>query len=154
SDIVPMAQSGHKLAFYTGGAQPNILRSRADITTGQYVHVVTTRDQLTGEKRIYVNGVLDASVFSTTNTYPGTGALTLGYNNGNVFNGRFDEVQIYAGVLSSNEVAFLYAHPATNAVDVGDVSAVLVGRYDFEDTNSAGLDSSGHHNDTNCGGTS
>ena len=43
----PMLQSGHKLSFFTGGDTPNMLYSQADINTGQYIHVVTTRDQQT-----------------------------------------------------------------------------------------------------------
>jgi hypothetical protein len=149
----PMVQTGHKLGFYTGGATQNMLRSRADITTEQYVHLVTTRDQQTGEKRIYVNGVLDASIFASTNvlTSSSNGDLTIGYNNGQVFQGQVDEVQFYSGVLSSNDVVFLHSHPGTNVADVLQID-FPVARYDFEDTNNAGADTSGRHNDTFCYG--
>jgi hypothetical protein len=154
--IIPMGQAGHKVMFYTGTSHDNILRSTADVTTAQYVHIVTTRDQQTGEKRIYVNGVLDASVFCDPGPIAGFGANQpeLGDNNGHVFAGNLDEVQIYSGVLSSNDVAFLYSHPGTNVADISDVSGLLIGRYDFEDTNAPGLDSAGHHNDANCSSVS
>jgi len=148
---MPMGQTGGKLAFYTGGSLQHVLRSHARINTGQYVHVVTTRDQQTGEKRIYINGVLDADGFSDTDLLclENTSGPDIGYNNGNVFSGKMDEIQFYSGVLSSNEVAFLYSHPGTNVADTVELN-VPVGRYDFEDTNSPGMDSSGHHNDANC----
>ncbi len=104
----PMLQSGHKLGFYTGGDLPNMLRSVTDINTGQYVHVAVTRDQQTGQKCLYVNGVLEATIFASTNVLESSsnGDLTVGYNNAQVFQGEMDEVQFYAGVLSSSDVAF------------------------------------------------
>jgi len=151
--VMPMGQTGSKLAFYTGGSLLNVLHSQASINTGQYVHVVTTRDQGTGEKRIYVNGVLDATVYSDTDTLNGSssGGLTIGYNNGNVFTGEMDEIQFYSGILSSNEVAYLHSHPGTNVADTFDPNRPTA-RYDFEDTNSPGIDSSGHNNNANCSG--
>jgi len=150
----PMLQSGRKLGFHTGGTPPNLLRSHANINTGQYVHVVTTRDQQTGEKAIYINGVLDTSAFASTNVLvdASNGDLTVGYNNAQVFSGQVDEIQFYSGVLSSNEVAFLHSHPGTNVADVLQLD-VPVARYDFEDTNNPGIDTSGHHNDSSCFGS-
>jgi Concanavalin A-like lectin/glucanases superfamily len=152
---MPMGQTGSKLAFYTGGSSQNLLRSQADINTGQYVHVVTTRDQQTGEKRIYINGVLDSSVYAASDLLNGSspGGLTIGYNNGQVFAGEMDEIQFYSGVLSSNDVAFLHNHPGTNVADTLELG-VPVARFDFEDTNSPGIDSSGHNNNANCSSSS
>jgi Concanavalin A-like lectin/glucanases superfamily len=149
--VMPMGQTGRKLAFYTGGAPQNILHSQANINTGRYVHVVTTRDQQTGEKRIYINGVLDSSLYSTSDLLTGAGdsGLQIGYNNGNVFTGEMDEIQFYSGVLSSDEVAFLYNHPGTNVADTLELEVPLA-RFDFEDTNSPGTDTSGHNNNANC----
>jgi len=148
---MPMGQTGSKLAFYTGGTMQNILHSQANINTGQYVHLVTTRDQQTGEKRIYINGVLDSSVHAVTDllTSSSNGDLTIGYNNGQVFTGVMDEIEFYSGVLSSNDVAFLHSHPGTNVADTLEL-AVPLARFDFEDTNSPGTDSSGHNNNANC----
>jgi len=146
--VLPMGQAGNRLVFYTGGSLLNLLYSQASINVGQYVHLVVTRDQQTGEKRIYVNGVLDSAVYSDTDMLvaPGSGQPTIGYNNGNVFTGEMDEIQFYSGVLSSNEVAFLHSHPGSKVADTVELS-VPVGRYDFENTNLPGADSSGHGND-------
>ncbi|HWD90944.1 MAG TPA: LamG domain-containing protein [Verrucomicrobiae bacterium] len=151
----PMVQAGHKLGFFTGGSSQNTLYSQSDITTGQFVHVVTTRDQQTGEKRLYVNGVLEASIFSITNLLNGADleGLAVGYNNGNVFTGEMDEIQFYSGVISSNEVALLHDNPGTNVADTFELE-VPAARYDFEYRDNPGADSSGHHNDANCSGNS
>jgi len=119
---IPMALTGSKLAFQTGGGIPDTLHSTTSINTGSYVHLVVTRDQGTGEKKIYVNGNLDASdVGSAGQLSTGSNpSLYLGENtsfSGGVV-GEMDEVQIYSGVLSSNEVAYLYEHPGTNVADV------------------------------------
>ncbi len=153
SSVMPMGQTGSKLAFYTGGSLQNILYSRASINTGHYVHLVTTRDQKTGEKRIYVNGILDSAVYSDNDLMTGLefgGVVSIGYNNGQTLNGELDEIQFYSGVLSSNDVAFLYSHPGTNVADTSDVSAPLVARYDFENTNAPGIDTSGHNINSDC----
>ena len=150
-ETMPMGQTGSRLAFYTGGSTQNILHSTTNINTGQYVHVVTTRDQQTGEKRIYINGVLDTSVYAASDLLNGTtaGGLAIGFNNTRVFAGQMDEIQFYSGVLSSNEVAFLHSHPGTNVADTLELN-VPVARYDFEQTNSPGTDTSGHNNNTGC----
>ena len=118
NDVMPMGLNGSKLAFYTGGSSQDMLHSQADVSTGQYVHVVVTRDQQTGKKIIYVNGVQDNSDYGSTDSLNGPTELDIGYNNGQTFTGEMDEVQIYSGVLSSNEVSYLYAHPGTNIADV------------------------------------
>jgi len=82
-------------------------------------------------------------------TSSSNGDLTIGYNNGNVFTGVMDEIEFYSGVLSSNDVAFLHSHPGTNVADTLEL-AVPLARFDFEDTNSPGTDSSGHNNNANC----
>jgi len=150
-ETMPMGQAGTKLNFYTGGSTQNIIYSKSDINTGKWTHVVTTRDQQTGEKCLYVNGVLESSAFSSTdilNSSP-SGGVGLGYNNGNVFTGELDQISIYSGVLSSNDVAYLHANPGTNVADIFQLS-IPVARYDFEDTNNFGTDSSGHNNSANC----
>jgi RHS repeat-associated protein len=119
--VIPMAQTGNKLAFLTGGGAPDTLHSATSINTGNYVHLVVTRDQGSGEKRIYVNGVLDASDVGVAGPLS-TGSnptLWLGMNStfSAGFLGDMDEVQIYSGVLSDAEVAYLYNHPGTTVAD-------------------------------------
>jgi hypothetical protein len=146
-DVMPMGLTGGKLAFYTGGSLQNILHSQASINTGQYVHLVVTRDQQTGEKRIYVNGVLDSSTYASTDLLTGSDGLTIGYNNGQPFTGDLDEIQFYSGVLSDAEVASLYANPGTTVPDVtGGNTNGLVVHYDFDEDVVLAPDVSGNNN--------
>jgi RHS repeat-associated protein len=119
--VIPMAQTGSKLAFLTGGGTVDTLHSATSINTGSYVHLVVTRDQNSGVKKIYVNGTLDASDVGVAGQL-GTASdptLWLGFNStfSAGFIGDMDEVQIYSGVLSDAEVAYLYNHPGTTVAD-------------------------------------
>lgn len=122
-DVTPVALSSGAVAFNTGGDFDTTTYSSALVTDGVYHHVVVTRDQVTGRKQIYVDGVLDTTEFDgaavldapvllalggfldASESDPGAAAASNGYD------GWLDDVQIYAGILSSNQVAFLYAHP-------------------------------------------
>ena len=155
-EAIPMALTGHKLAFLTGGASPDTLHSVTSINGGNYVHLVVTRDQTTGEKKIYVNGNLDAADTGSAGQLNTGGAPQL-YLGENVsfsggFVGKMDEVQIYSGVLSSNEVAYLYAHPGTNVADVvglgGSFGSDIVSNGGFETGNFSGWLDDGNGNVT------
>ncbi|MCF7816692.1 MAG: LamG domain-containing protein [Kiritimatiellales bacterium] len=124
--VVPMAITGNKVTFSTGGSSENYLHSASDINIGSYVHLVVTRNQSTGEKKIYVNGTLDAMGTGSTDLLDTPTELNIGYSNGTGFDGRMDEIQIYSGELSSNEVLQLYNNPGTVIPDVGgDFNAAL-----------------------------
>ena len=131
-DVVPMALTGHKLAFLTGdnfGGGDDTLHSSANIDTGAYVHLVVTRDQVTGEKKIYVNGQLDASDFGSSAPLNTPQQLIIGAQQlvpigGSIFspvhgiNGDLDDIQIYSGALADNEVAYLFSHPGSTVADI------------------------------------
>ena len=156
--VVPMGLTGRKLAFYTGGSAQDTLYSQNNISTGQYVHVVVTRDQQTGEKRIYINGALDTSDFASTDSLSDSSELTIGYNNGQPINGELDDIEFYSGVLSSNEVLQLFHNPGTTVPDVAGGSANgLVAHYDFDEGIAAAPDVSGNGNNivnaSNFGGS-
>ncbi len=158
SDLtIPMALTGSELAFLTGGNPANTLHSATPINTGNYTHVVVTRDAGSGRKIIYINGVVDAANYGAPGrlTAADTPELFIGENTSfaNDFVGDLDQIQIYSGVLSSNEVTYLHLNPGTNVADTTsqDVSVPLVASYDFEITNTPGADNSGHGNDSNCG---
>jgi hypothetical protein len=115
--VIPMAITGNKLAFATGGSSQSTLHSTSDINTGSYVQLVVTRNQSTGEKKIYVNGVLEATGTGSTDSLDNPTEFNIGYNNGVGFDGRMDEIQIYSGVLSDSEVLQLYNNPGTAIPD-------------------------------------
>lgn len=125
NDTLPMALTGGTIGFNTGGSEDDTLNSLNDINDGNYHHVVVTRNQQTGRKIIYVDGVVNTYGSGTTNFLSDPQTLTIGaigdagdpfpedvgYYNG--FDGEVDDLQIYSGVLSSNEVASLYYNPGT-----------------------------------------
>jgi hypothetical protein len=115
--VVPMVLTGSKLAFVTDSSSQDTLHSATAVNTGGYVHVVVTRDQDTGEKKIYVNGALDASDVAETGVLSDPNELEIGQNNGTGYNGEMDDLQIYSGVLSASDVSNLYNNPGTTIAD-------------------------------------
>ncbi len=150
--VIPLAQTGSKLAFLTGGNTPDTLHSATTINTGNYVHLVVTRDQRTGQKKIYINGNLDADDVGAPGTLTTASAPTLflGMNStlSHGFLGEMDEVQIYSGVLSSDEVLQLYNHPGTVIPDVAASSpnGGVAAHYDFDEGTALAPDVSGNGN--------
>lgn len=117
--VVPMAITGNKLGFATGGSPQHTLNSATAITNdSEFVHLVVTRDQNSGQKRIYINGALDASGTGSTTLLDTPLELNIGYNNGKGLMGAMDEIQIYSGVLSATEVTFLYNNPGNTVPDI------------------------------------
>jgi hypothetical protein len=123
----PVALTGTKAAFRTTdpSGHDDTLHSLQSITTGSYVHIVATRDQTTGEKKLYINGTLDSSDFASTNSLTGAGYVSIGGVYFSAYKGLVDDVQIYSGVLSASEVAYLYNNPGTNVADIATNSPEL-----------------------------
>jgi hypothetical protein len=128
NDIVPIALTGGQVAFDTGNAQygyDDTLTSVAAVNDGSWHHIVVCRNQVTGQKYIYVDGRLDTTDTDTTALLNTPQLLTVGAiadasnpdpsspentgNNG--YNGYLDDIQVYNRVLSPNDVAFLYSNP-------------------------------------------
>jgi hypothetical protein len=135
-DLAPVALTGGKLAFETDGFSPDTLTSTKTINDGSYHHVVVTRDQGTGTKQIYIDGALDSSdvddgFLLNSPQIVIFGALadaSLGdphspsHTGSNGYVGLMDSVQIYSRVISSAEVAFLYANPGETIPVPGSAS--------------------------------
>ncbi len=118
--IIPVAVTGNKVAFYTGDELGNgdTLHSTGNVTDGNYHHIVVTRDRATGQKRIYVDGVLDATGNGSMNLLNGNNvSLSIGGTSFSSFTGLVDDVQIYSGVLSASEVTNLFNNPGTVVPD-------------------------------------
>jgi subtilase family serine protease len=163
NDLIPIALTGSKIGFNTGGDSVDVTQnSTASVNDGNYHHVVVTRNQSTGQKIIYIDGVLDSFSSGTTNPLNAPQKLTIGalanagnpdpndgsYYNG--FDGEVDDLQIYSGVLSAADAATLYASPGSTVANGG---GSLVGghrnvaHYAFDDSGNLGHDSSGNGND-------
>ncbi|HEY3761735.1 MAG TPA: LamG-like jellyroll fold domain-containing protein [Verrucomicrobiae bacterium] len=159
-DVIPAALDGGEIGINTGSFYgDDTVNSITDINDGYYHHVVITRNEETGEKDIYIDGMLNNSDFASMNPLSDIRDVAVGCaidasqtdpNNMNArqfFNGELDDLQLYAGILTSNQVAGLFSTPGST---LNGVNGTLIAEYDFEDTNSPGLDSSGNGNDSNC----
>ena len=115
---VPMALTGDKLAFYTADPDHTI-NSGNSINSGTFKHLVVTRDAATGLKCIYVDGALDVS--DPGGTSPGIDSyeVYLGYSyySGQGIVGVVDDLQVYTGVLNTNQIDYLFNHPGAVAPD-------------------------------------
>jgi Concanavalin A-like lectin/glucanases superfamily len=131
NDTVPIALTGGAVAFNTGGNEDDTLTSQGTVNDGNYHHIVVTRNQQTGQKIIYIDGVMDDFGQGTTNLLIDPQKLTIGamvdagdpnpdddgFYNG--YDGELDDLQIYSGCLSSNEVASLFNNPGTTIANGG-----------------------------------
>ena len=118
--------------------------------------LTVTRDQGTGEKKIYVDGNFETSEIGTTDPLNGNNYnLTIGgyafctdgsCTNFYAYNGLLDDVQVYTGVLSPTEVASLYANPGTTVPDVAGGTGGPVVHYDFDEGTVLAADVSGNNN--------
>jgi len=147
NDSIPLALTGHKLGFFIGNPDTT-LHSTNNIDTGAFVFVTVTRRRDTAERRIYINGALDSSDASVSSTNLLTDSTQLWMaNNGGIFqgfSGALDDFQMYQGVLSDAQVAYLYAHPG-QVVSNGTVlgltltsPALVGGNFQFSFLSSAG----------------
>jgi glucose/arabinose dehydrogenase len=101
----------NRISFQTGwagGAFPNVvLHGTSAVNTGEWVHIGITREQSTGEMKIYVNGVLEGSANGSTSTLSSNPVLTIGANpSGAAFSylGDIDQFRVHGRVLAAGEI--------------------------------------------------
>jgi len=86
------------------------LMGNTELAPGQWWHLVFTWDNVSRERKIYVNGVLDAN--DTSLGYLNVPTLTdfiIGSYSGSAYlNGTIDEFRVYARVLSEQEINASY----------------------------------------------
>jgi hypothetical protein len=95
---------------YGAGATPFAV-SYTSVISNNWVHFAVVRSQT--DRKIYINGQLSVSYTGTTAPYYSTPVIaTIGsrYNNGPIhnFKGKIDDVKIYNGTLTDEEVLLLY----------------------------------------------
>jgi len=162
NDVIPLALTGNKIGFNTGGDVEDVtLNSSASVNDGNYHHIVVTRNQVTGQKIIYIDGALDSFSSGTMNRLSDPQKLTIGalanaadpnandFTYANGYDGELDDLQIYSGVLSANDVANLYANPGSTTANGGGSGGGHrnVAHYAFDNSGNLGQDSSGNGND-------
>jgi len=114
TDTIPIALNGNVAGFMTSdGTTDTTIHSTSSISTGSFVHVVATYNSANGAKRIYINGVLEASETVVPTTHNARGLLVLGANDfdSRYFSGQLDDFQFYSIALNATEVTYLYNNP-------------------------------------------
>lgn len=98
----------------------NNTRSNVAINNGSWRHVVLTRDHQAGTYKIYVDGALDTSGSIATGVigtgYDGLGRVRDTGGDHNYLDGDLDEVRIYSGILTDDQVSDLMqeTHPCAD----------------------------------------
>lgn len=124
NDTIPISLTDGKVAFTTRGqTEFETLHSASRVNDGTYHHIAVTRNRTTGEKKIYVDGQLEASATGTTEPLNGnnyfysiggtSSQIDKSGTNFSSYIGLLDDAQVYSGILSDSEVAMLYDNPGT-----------------------------------------
>ncbi|HVU08389.1 MAG TPA: LamG domain-containing protein [Verrucomicrobiae bacterium] len=150
NDTIPLAITGSKAAFTTRDDSGNsvTVHSISTINDGNYHLITVTRNQTSGEMKIYVDGQFEASQFGTTEPLNGNDYyLSIGGTTTSSYTGLLDDLQIYSGVLSADEISTLYDNPGVPAPDVaGSAANGLIVHYDFDEGSVVAPDVSGNGN--------
>ena len=115
TDDFGVSYLNNKVAFGVGNADTTI-QSTSTINSGNWVHVACTRDSLTGQMKVYINGTLETTGTGPTGTKNVPGTLHFGnlQTNINYFSGSIDQVKIYKSVISAADIAALANESSTN----------------------------------------
>lgn len=132
-----VALVGDKAALGVGFPDTTITSTTA-INDGQWHHVAATRDAVTGQMELYVDGSLQASAVGPNGTKSAPPHLRLGGIRsgapGGVFSGAIDDVQIFGRTLSADEIPRLMNHaPAISAIS----NVTILAGHTLSVTNSA-----------------
>lgn len=124
------ASGTNRLSFFTGNPDSWINGTR-NLSDHKWTHIAVVRTKATGARRIFVNGVLEASGAAGTNTLTANPVITFGGNtlNSRYFLGVMDEVRAYNRALSDGEVAQLAqagGYESWTLANMPNTSAALV----------------------------
>ncbi len=124
-----------RVRFYVGGGAGSMTESNASVPAGTWTHVAATYDNSTGERRFYINGVLDRAVTGPAGQLAGNtlplyiGADRTGAAPAYFFSGMLDQVRIWNRALTESEIrALLYK--VTN--DAPEAFNGLIGEWRFD----------------------
>lgn len=136
-DDFGVALVGGKVALGIGNPDTTIVSTNA-VNDGQWHHVAATRDDISGQMLIYVDGSLQAATNGPTGTRSAPPALRIGSIQagyaGGFFPGTIDDVQLFDRVFAAAEIGQLMNHPPTQA-PISSASIVAGGTLNL--TNSA-----------------
>jgi len=101
--------------------------STSAIATNAYTHIVITMNP--NELKMYINGELNVSTVTQAIGYHASASTNMGravhaYSSGEAwYNGEIDQLRIYSGAITDNEVATLYAETAGDNDNLSLVAA-------------------------------
>lgn len=97
-----------KFAFGVG--PDTTISSASDINDNEWRHCVATRDHVTGEMKVYVDGVLETTATGPMGSKDAPDALRIGKirSGANYLDGQMDDVKLYNYKLSDLEIARSY----------------------------------------------
>ena len=100
------------------------------VNDGQWRHVVLTRDLVSTEMQVFVNGHLEDSHLGTatpiTYSFSTIGRIDSNDGSGAWFNGDLDDIRLYDRVLSAEEVQAVYAHTLSDMLPLAQDDTVSV----------------------------
>lgn len=116
NDFGVVLKQGGYIGFYTG-APYTLLTSPNPVSDGTWHHVVATREvtELNSILKLYIDNVLIATDLGGTNSLNDISDISMGGRNGHqyFYNGVLDDVKIYNGAISVDEINKLYTETAT-----------------------------------------
>jgi hypothetical protein len=129
-DDFGISLDGNQVALGIGNPDTTITTTSA-VNDGSWHHIAATRDGVSGQMSLYVDGAFQASGFGPpgTRTAPPAlhiGGIQAGYGGG-FFNGAIDDVQLFGRVFSPAEIPSLMNHPPAITSNPENYS-VLAGR--------------------------
>ncbi len=105
---------GGKVGLGVGNPDTTITTTNA-VNDGQWHHVAATRDAVSGQMAIYVDGALRANGFGPLGTRTAPPALRIGSiqpgYSGGFLTGAMDDVQLFDRVFAAPEIPSLMNHP-------------------------------------------
>lgn len=100
---------GTKFGFGIGNPDTTI-SSTSDINDNQWHYCVATRDSVSGDMKVYVDGEMQASAAGPIGTKAASTGLSIGslLNGGNYLAGQMDEVKLYNYPLDEQTIVLAY----------------------------------------------
>jgi hypothetical protein len=131
-DFTPMALNGNFISFGTG--DPEItLTSTIPINDNKWHHVAVTRDKTTLTKKIFIDGIENATGSCSNLSYNLNPNIYIGADviDNVFFNGSLDEIRVWNKALTETEIRDRMCHKITSS-DV--LYSNLVAYYNFDES--------------------
>ena len=110
---------GDRIAFGAESVAAKTLFSQSRVTDGAWHHVAATRSTLTGRMQLFVDGVLEAEDFGPAGMLSGPTSIAIAAapSDRRHFAGCIDELSVFSGILTTEEIAILHLGEGTSDTD-------------------------------------